>query len=205
FAPPPPPPPPMLIDDDFELTPVGRQPADARCHTEDKGDSIAVTDETAASGKHCLKIVDAPGLEHAYNPHFFYSPNHRSGVTTCAFDMRIEDGVVMYHEWRDNARPYRVGPSVWVRGGEVRVANEVLLVLPIGEWVHFEVTADLGDDSTGTWDLTVTLPGKEPQRFTDLQNGSPEWKTLTWLGWSSTGDARAVWYLDTIRWSNAAK
>ena len=205
FAPEPPPPPPLLIDDDFEASPVGAQPADARSFVENKGDSIAVTDEVAAGGKHSLKIVDAPGLEHAFNPHFYYVPNHTDGVTTCRFDMRVEEGVVMYHEWRDNANPYRVGPSVWVQQGEVRVGGKTLMQLPIGEWARFEVTAGLGNRSTGTWDLAITLPGEPPQRFADLPNGSPDWKTLTWLGWSSTGAERAVWYLDNMKLTNDAE
>jgi hypothetical protein len=77
--------------------------------------------------------------------------------------------------------------------------------LPIGEWARFEVTAGLGNRSTGTWDLAITLPGEPPQRFADLPNGSPDWKTLTWLGWSSTGAERAVWYLDNMKLTNDAE
>ena len=203
FAPEPPPPPPLTLHDDFEVTPVGAQPAEARVYVENKGDSIAVTEETAASGTHSLKIVDAPGLQHAYNPHFFYVPHHTEGLTRCAFDMRIEAGVVMYHEWRDNARPYRVGPSFWVQEGKLRVGGRELLELPVGQWVHFEVRAGLGSQSTGTWDLIVTLPGQEPQRFSGLKNGSPEWKTLTWLGFSSTATERTVFYLDNLELTNS--
>ncbi len=203
FAPPPPPPPPLTISEDFETAPLGAQPSDARTFVENKGDSIGVTDETGAAGsKRCLKIVDAPGLEHAFNPHFFYSPNHVGGVTRCTFDMRIGPGVTMYHEWRDNARPYRVGASLWVREGKLQVRGETLLELPFDEWVHFEVAAGLGQKSTGTWDLTVVLPGQQPQKFAGLENGSPEWKTLTWLGWSSMATDTAVYYMDNIKLTN---
>ncbi|MFQ6130435.1 MAG: right-handed parallel beta-helix repeat-containing protein [Armatimonadota bacterium] len=204
FAPPPPPPPPLTVSDDFEGAPLGAQPAEARVYVENRGDFLGVTDETAATGRQSLKIVDAPGLEHAYNPHFFYSPSHADGTSRCSFDMRIEAGVVMFHEWRDNANPYRVGPSLSVRAGKLWFRGRELLTLPVGEWVHFEVVAGLGGKSTGTWELAVTLPGQEPRRFAGLQNGSPEWKALTWLGFSSTATDRTVYYLDNLRITNAA-
>jgi len=202
FAPLPPPPPPLTFRYDFEIAPVGSGPADARAFTEKKGDLVAVTEGGAASGKRCLKVQDAPGLQHGYNPHFFYSPNHKAGVTRFAFDMRVEAGVVMYAEWRDNHSPYRVGPSLWVRGGKLLVGGKPLLDIPAGKWVHFEVAAGLGPQSTGTWDLTVTLPGQPPKRFAKLKNGSPDFKTLTWLGFSSTANAKTIFYLDNLELTN---
>jgi len=203
FAPEPPPPPPLTIDEDFEATPVGSPPSDAQAHVENKGDSMAVTEETAAGGRHSLKITDAPGLEFAFNPHLVYAPNHTGGVTRFAFDMRIEEGVVMYHEWRDWRRnPYLVGPSFWVQQGKLQVGGEDLLELPIGQWVHFEVAAGVGEQVTGTWDLTVTLPHQEPQRFEGLQNGSPDFQILTWLGFSSNATEKTVFYLDNLQLDN---
>jgi len=84
--------PPVAIKDDFEATPVGQKPMGAAVNVENKGDSIAVTDEIAAGGSHSLKITDAPGLQNAWNPHLVYSPNHASGTTRCAFDLRIGPG-----------------------------------------------------------------------------------------------------------------
>jgi hypothetical protein len=37
---------------------------------EGRGDEVRVTAEKAASGKHSLKVLDAPGLDHAFNPPF---------------------------------------------------------------------------------------------------------------------------------------
>ena len=108
----------------------------------------------------------------------------------------------MYHEWRDNAQPYRVGPSFWIRDGKLQVWNKPLLHLPVGEWMHFEVEAGLGKKSTGAWNLTVTIPGQEPHLFADLKNGSDQWKSLSWLGFSSTATHKTVYYLDDIKISN---
>ncbi|MCL5098350.1 MAG: right-handed parallel beta-helix repeat-containing protein [Candidatus Omnitrophica bacterium] len=197
FAPLPPPLPPFAFKDDFEDSLTGAQPADARVFVEGKGDSIAVTDETAATGKHSLKITDTPGLQYAYNPHFYYEPNHKSGITRFSFDMRIEPGTIMYHEWRDNASPYKVGPSFWVRNARLEIAGKPVLDLPTGQWVHYEVSAGLGKASTGTWQLIVTFPGQQPHSFANLKC-SPDWKTLTWMGFSSTAQEKTAYYLDNL-------
>ncbi|MBC8373882.1 MAG: hypothetical protein H8E53_09840 [Planctomycetes bacterium] len=63
-------PPPVSINEGFETAPVGQKPGGAECHVENKGDAIVVTDETAAAGERSLKIVDAPGLRNAFNPHY---------------------------------------------------------------------------------------------------------------------------------------
>lgn len=201
FAPEPPPPPPLVIDDDFEASAVGARPAYAQVHTENKGDSIQITDETAASGKHSLKIVDAPGLQNAFNPHFFYTPNHIDGTTKFSFNMKLEEGVVMYNEWRDNSNPYKVGPSFWVRDGKLLVWNEPLMDLTVGEWIHIEVTAKLCAGS-GHWDLAVTVPDQGTQLFKNMKTGSADWNKLTWLGFSSMAGEKRVFYLDDIQLTN---
>jgi len=198
FAPEPPPPPPLAFKNEFELAPVGSGLEGAHVFVENKGDSVTVTEEAAASGKRSLKIVDAPGLQHAFNPHFFYSANHADGVTTFSFDMRVEPGVVMYHEWRDSSSPYKVGPSVWVQDGKLHLGGKPVMDIPAGQWVHYEVTAGLGSKASGTWDLAVTLPGQPVKRFEKLKTGHPEWKTLTWLGFSSTANAKTVYYVDNL-------
>jgi len=67
FAPPSPPSP-TLISDDFESTPAGTGAAGATT-SEEAPASIRVMAEAAVSGKQSLKFQDAPGLQHAYDPH----------------------------------------------------------------------------------------------------------------------------------------
>ena len=203
-APTPPPPPPLVFSETFEQYALGAQPDNARVFTEGKGDSIAVTNEAAASGHDSLKITDAPGLQFVYNPHFYYEPHHYEGITTCSFDMRVEAGVNMYHEWRDDHGPYRVGPSLWVQGGKLLLGGKPVMDIPAGQWVHYEVSAGLGGMSTGTWNLTVTVPGQEPRAFKGL-DCTPGWKSLTWMGWSSSADAKTVYYVDNIKLTSTAK
>jgi hypothetical protein len=201
--PPPPPPPPLLINEDFETIPPGARPAEARCHTEGLGDAIAVTGALGAAGSaRSLAVVDAPGLTHRFNPHFFYIPHHREGTTTCRFALRCEEGVTMFHEWRDDRIPYRAGPSFWVRDGALHLAGEPVMRLPVDRWITFAVVAGLGTKATRTWELTVTVPGSPPRRFPDLKNLSPDWKTLTWLGFSSMAQEKRSFYLDNLVLTN---
>jgi hypothetical protein len=169
-------------------------------HVEGKGDAIVVTDETAANGRHSLKIMDAAGLQFPYNPHLVYLPNHRSGITRFSFDMRVEPGVVMFHEWRDwRTSPYRVGPGFWVEQGNLQVGGQNLIKLPTGEWIHFEVCAGVGPEASGTWELIVTLPGQAPRHFRNLPNGNKNFEFLTWLGFSSMATEKTVFYLDNLK------
>ena len=88
--------------------------------------------------------------------------------------------------------------------GQVHVGGKTLAAIPVGQWIRFEISASLGEQSTGTWHMTVTVPGQEPQRFAGLANHSPEWKTLNWLGFSSMNTGQAVWCLDNLRLTNGS-
>lgn len=204
FAPSPPPPLPMRINDNFELFPVGAKPAqNAQVNTENHGDLIAITDETAFSGKHSLKIVDAPGLKFPFNPHFTYTPNHNKGISHCSFHMRIEPGVVIFHEWRSwDVQPYRVGPSLWVQDGKLRVNGQDLMKIPVSTWFHLDVSAKVGADADGIWTLLVTLPDQPPHRFDGLKVGNPEFRNFTWVGWCSMATDTQTFYLDDIKLYN---
>jgi len=195
--------PPVAIKDDFEKTAAGQPPQGAEIHVENKGDSIVVTAETAASGRHSLKITDAPGLQNAWNPHLVYSPNHGTGTTRCAFDLRIERSVSINHEWRDwRNSPYSVGPSFSVIGDALQAGGRTLAHLPVGKWVHIEVTTDLGQKNTGTWTLAVTLPSESPKVFKALKNGSSTFEKVTWLGFTSNATDKVVFYLDNLEITN---
>ena len=198
----PPPPKPTPIDDSFEATPAGKPPALATVLDEGRGNLVQVTRETAASGRQSLKVADAPDLQYTFNPHLFYTPHFRSGRAVLSFDVRLESGAVLAHEWRDGAQPYRAGPSLRIAAGGKLVANgRELLDIPAGKWLHIEVACLLGKDAAGTYDLTVTLPDDTPQSFRGLGYAAEPLKRLEWLGFVSLAQDTTVFYLDNIKLS----
>ncbi len=205
FAPPPPPAPPMRLSLDFENQPVGGACPSADNNVEGKGDSIAVTDAVAHAGTRSLRIQDAPGLQHAFNPHLVFSPNHTSGTSTCRFAVRMDPGSVLHHEWRDwRSAQYRVGPSLWIRGGKLIVGERPLCDIPASEWVVITVEAGIGK-TDGSWALEVQSPNRpggrgsrRAARFSNLPNGSRDFSHLTWIGFCSFSDGTAAIHLDDI-------
>ena len=200
----PPGPPPAGVNDTFEKTAVGQNPGADQVHVEGKGDAIAVTDETAATGKHSLKFTDAEGLRYSWNPHLVYSPNHETGMTSCAFDLRFEAGANLYHEWRDwRKTEFSVGPSLTIKNNQLWIGEKAVLELPVGQWIHFAVAADIGKDNSGLWTLVVTLPGKTPQTFSQLKNENvATFEQITWLGFVSDATAKTVFYIDNLQIDN---
>lgn len=202
FAPtvlPPAPPPFVAIDDDFEKKDAGDPPDLAVLHEEGQGDAIRVTDEVAASGRKSLKVADAPGLKHIFNPHFYYQPRYRGGRAVLSFDVRLEPGAIFAHEWRDTSQPYRVGPSLRIDpDGQLQASGKPLVNVPVGQWIHIELTCNLGTGANGTYRLVVTKPDQQPKTFASLPCGSAEFKRLEWLGFVSLASDETAFYLDNI-------
>ena len=203
FAPEPPPAPPVRLKLDFERLPPGAPCPDAENNVEGKGDRIAVTEATAASGKRCLQITDASGLQHSYNPHLVFQVNHTRGETTCSFFLRVSADTTMYHEWRDwRAQPYRVGPSFWIDRGALTVGGRELLRLPPDVWVRCTVRCAIGPGRAGTWSLRIETPGQPAREFGDLPVPSADFEHLTWIGFSSNATTATSFYLDDLEIDN---
>ncbi len=196
-------PPSVAIHDDFEKTPAGSRPRIARVHVEGRGDVIEVTAEKAAAGKQCLKVGDTSGLKFSYNPHFYYSPGYKSGTMVCELDLLVEPRVRINYEWRDwRYSPYRVGPTLDIVQNRLIVRGKTLLELPLDKWVRIAIAADLGKGNSGKWHLTVTPTGQPPQEFKNIENGSPVFEQVTWLGFTSNATSESVFYVDNLSIEN---
>jgi len=194
-------PPPLPINEDFEALKVGGKPPGAQVYEENEIATVRVTDELAAAGRHCLRIVDVPGQKAEFNPHFFYEPNFVSGVVRGSFDLRVEDHTYMYHEWRDySGGAYKVGPSLHaLPDGRLVAAGQTLFEVPYGKWVHVEITCCLGPDLTGAWDLSLLIEGENtPREYQNLPCTSG-FSALTWYGFTANANADGLYYLDNIR------
>ncbi len=199
---PPPPPKPTPVDEGFEDTPVGATVVDATVSGEDKGASIRVTDEQAATGKHSLKVVDVTGLDYSWQPHFFYRPHFTKGTMREAFDLWLGKDALLYTEWRDQTTefPLCVGPSVFfdAAAGNVTSNGKVVTQIPIGKWIHVEIEGAVGKGAPRTFKLTITAPDQAPQVFSDLPYSGPDFVELQWLGFVSNATVDSFFYLDNI-------
>ena len=201
---------PTAIAEDFETAPVGGPPPEGLGVARVAGKtSIRVTDETAASGRRCLKFTDHPDAPRPFHPYFFLRPAGLSrGAGILAFDLRLDRGAAVQVELREveNAREFPVGPSLVFRaGGELRAAGrpDALASLPVGQWFHVEVTFAL--DGAARYDLTLQLPGKPPQVFKGLPCRSPDFWRCGWAGFIGIASAQTAFYIDNVRLGTITK
>jgi len=201
LPPPPPAPKPLELNDGFENAPVGAPPAKAQVSGEEKGASIRVTDEQAATGKHSLKITDVQDLAPSWQPHLYYEPHHLTGAVRQSFDVRLEPGALMFAEWRDQTPyPQCIGPSVTFDGaGRVTVAGQILATLPASRWLHVEMEARLSKAAPRTFKLTLVPRDGATQVFTNLPISGTAFRELHWLGFSSTAATNCAFYIDNLR------
>jgi len=192
-----PPPPPVPLRQDFERVAADGKPRGIELHVENKGDSIAVTEETAATGRRSLKVADAPGLTHAYNPHLAFRAGYAEGLIRNSFALRVTTNSVVDFEWRDwQAAQYQTGPRFSLRGGKLSIPGADGMLLPVDTWVRFEINAGLGPQANGLWSLTVTPTGAVPRQFTGLGFNTATFKKLTWVGFTSAANHATTFYLD---------
>jgi hypothetical protein len=195
----PPAPPPVEHRDGFEWSREGAPPPGAFVGVEGRGDQVVVSGERAAAGRRSLKVVDAPGLEHVWNPHFAYRPDYTEGRLVERFALWVGPGADLYHEWRDwRETPYVVGPSLSISDGVLRAEGRDLMAMPEGQWVDFELSCALGTEADGTWRLKVTPPDGQAREFVRLRTVAPGFRAATWVGFSSTADTETSFYVDDI-------
>lgn len=194
------------FSEDFEGTATGEKAAKAETHGEGDGATIRVADDVASSGKHSLKFSDAPGLPAAHNPLLQYRPRLTKGIARASFDARTESGAILWHEWRDAAKPYHPGPSFRVEAnGDVTADGKRLTSVPHGQWSHFEVTCGLGNEFSGTWDLAVTPGGGTTQKFAAIPLRSKDFKRLQWIGLISMATNQTTFHVDNIQLDSASR
>ena len=188
---------PASISQTFESETVGQPPHGVEVHVENKGDSVVVTEENAASGKRSLKITDAPGLTNVWDPHINWRVNYAKGTVGNGFALRVEKASIVGFEWRDwSQSEYQTGARFDIRDGALNLPGGAKMDLPLDQWVRFELSGVLGEVSTAKWTLTVQAPGQPPREFKDLPYGKPGFKRLTWVGFSSNATVSTSYYLD---------
>ncbi len=191
-------PPPLSIRDDFERQAVGQPPAGAELHLENKGDSIVVIDEAAASGVQSLKITDAAGLANTFNPHYVYrGMKYEGGSVTNSFEIRVEQNSHVSIEWRDYASklPYITGPRIVIHNAQLQLPGGITENFPVHAWVRMELNATMVETGS-TWSLSVTPQDGKPRVYRDLTFVNPECYKLNWIGFVSNAQQKTSFYLD---------
>ncbi len=72
------------------------------------------------------------------------------------------------------------------------------MTVPLDTWVKLDIICGVGPQSTGTYNLTVTVPGQSPRTFENLPFANREFKKLEWYGFISLGEKAATFFIDDI-------
>ncbi|PIY37317.1 MAG: hypothetical protein COZ06_33160 [Armatimonadetes bacterium CG_4_10_14_3_um_filter_66_18] len=198
--------PPKPLREDFESVAVGERAPGATTTEENEPNTARVSDEQAASGKQSLKFIDGPGQKAAYNPHVFYRLSFTEGRVLGWFSVFVDAATQLCCQWRQyDGGKYSRGPSVQISpGGKVELDGKELLTIPTGKWVRFEVRCALGDEATGTFDLTVSVRDADPRTFADLPC-EPGFTRLDWVGFVPNGQQECVCYVDDVEVGEAGR
>lgn len=192
--------PPYQIDEDFESMGLSfpvlpRQ----EVHWQNKGDSIYVVEDQAASGKRSLKITDAPGLDPSWDPHLVLKPGYKTGIVTVSFQIRMEAEAKFFLDWRGPGHPYQTGPHLaFEKGFITERRSKKKMALPADTWAKIEITAVVGDQANGKWTLKISAPGSPVQEFKDLSCDA-DWNELAWLGFVSTATDKVAFWIDDLK------
>ena len=188
---------------DFEKFEVGKKPATGDI-MDDPRARMVVTDEVAASGTRCLRVADAPGLRHPWLPRVYWPFEFRKGTVVFGVDLRIDgkQPAKLYIDPRQYSdtpgREYFSGPMINVEpDGSVRSPSGVLTKVPMDTWFRVEMRMALGDKAAGKSDVTVTVKGQAPRRFS-VKNGHPKFQRLERVVISSLSTTKSLFWVDNI-------
>ena len=206
-------PPPLLLHQGFEGKITDQRNPFPHCHftltalnrsqpgkptAKGLGDELRVTTAKKSKGNSSLLFQDAPGLPASFYPMLTINPHHQTGTTTISFDLYMEPKAVFAHEWRNRANPYRTGPVLQLKDGHLTGPKGLDLTLPLQKWVHFEVSALIGEATKGRWTLRVTPEGEPTKEVADLPFRHQDMQTLDWVGFVSNANEKTEFYLDEL-------
>jgi hypothetical protein len=194
--------PPLNLALDLQTVPEHGQPPGWQYQPPPPSHAMEAINDSTAPGQRCLALNDSPDFPLRFEPYLFAVLNHDHGETTANFDVRIDDNSELIHEWRDDATPYHSGPVVRFTKAGVEVAGRIVAPpIPPGQWRHVIVNAsETGHD----WQLQVTGPDGKVHRAEGLPYQSPDWHTLTWMGFVSNANVRSVSCLARVSVTSSA-
>jgi len=202
------------VNCNFEDITVGHTPNIMKWHGYSNHSGVFVTDKIASEGSHSLLVKDFAKLEKEYHPYYYFEPFYRSGTVVCRFDVRLETGASIIHEWRDGRIKANVGPCFYIdkygiltiahskqinEDGTLKVTKEPLLRIPHNEWIRMELICQLGEKATGKFTLNVEMPSSFTQCYKNLSYGDSGFDRLTWCGFIANTKSDTQMYFDNIQ------
>lgn len=172
--------PPLDFKIDVSGTPVGTQPLGLKYSSTDR---ISVISRSDAPAGRCLEFRDDATLVNSWDPYAWAYLNHVTGTSTVEFKVFVDAGANFLHEWRDDATPYRKGPSLRITSAGV-VAGGATLGFAPNQWLNVKITAKAGANA-GTWNLTVTDAANRSMSLNNIPSTTAGWKEFKWAGFIS--------------------
>ncbi len=198
--------PPSVVNFDFEHETPGAEPLDVKIVKGGDQPSLVVSKDTAATGTQSLKFIDAPGLQYGFAPHLYCSPSYSTGKVQLSWDMlnSKEAPASFYLEVRQwDESPYLVGPTVSVdTDGQVTAGGRKIGLIPLGRWVHVDISIELGEGKPKTYRLRLSVLDREPI-VAEIPYASDKFERITWFGISSLSNAATVFYVDNLKLGTA--
>ena len=183
-----------------------------RQSTANDAGAIKVTDKVAFKGGRSLCLTDDPKLNYAHCPHFCRSAlNATNGSIAVSFALRLEPGVAVTFECRDEkpaeradpARSVNIGADIVFRDGQVRTAfgggaAKTLCAFAPDTWLRCRLeVSDLGRDPHYAFTATDETGRTFRADGVSLERQA---KSLTWFGFLTPSKSGRKWYVDDIGW-----
>jgi hypothetical protein len=206
--------PPYKVDQTFERSSLGTLGIrNAKYSTENKGESIGVTDEIGSpiggTSKRSLKVQDVPGLKHSYDPVLDIYPKWaESGTYHVSFDIMAQPGADWFFEMRNKAGEFGAGPYVRWQNGKIAPglqSGPVPFEVAPNQWVHVEITAtpEVAATATtpakpGTWTVSFTRQDGEKKGYLHFA-AKPGWTDAGYLLFSALGTTKTAFFIDNVK------
>ena len=191
----------VMLNEDFEGRGVGISP---RGVTQDrnKGATIEITDEAAASGNRSLRFkASSPKYDNLLMRDFYLGRNlMNKGKVTLSFNFRNSQASPGHFlvEMRDMRKtPHQRGPRLeFMPNGKLMAGNKEVTTLPLDSWTRIAVNMTLDGKGGKMYKLTVTGKNGNSQIF-DIPC-SPEFAAISWIAFIMVGNTTGEVYLDDI-------
>ncbi|MBT4814501.1 MAG: hypothetical protein HON70_02320 [Lentisphaerae bacterium] len=190
-----------LIIDDFESGKAGERPAFGLV-IEEGAATARITDRLAASGKHAVEFRDAANVT-PWKPHICVELKPRPGEVHFACDVLNDQSTpaLLKFEFRDwsNRKHFLTGPQVQIDPkGTVIAGTREIGRIPLGQWMHLDITFRHGPGSANTFDVALKPYEGKTITGSGIPFESGEFGVCTWFGVTGMSQQEAVFLIDNI-------